>query len=155
MAGRRLQPESTCLAFAECFYECHPSVSSEGATVIISELRKGGWTTVLPLGPTFWSLFWFQLLTATLLHSFGNHIHLCRTESERRSLHWAPSSSDCALGTFWEDAVAALGTAPLGLGDFICVSTVPPIIHSFTSATCLQFGVAFSGNPRGQIPLGR
>lgn len=28
-------PESTCLAFAECFYECHPSVSSEGATVII------------------------------------------------------------------------------------------------------------------------
>lgn len=102
---------------------------------------------MLPLGPTFWSLFWFQLLTATPLHSFRTTF----TYAEQRVKGGPCTGPLAALTVPWapsgEDAVAAMGTVPWGLGDFICVSTVPPIIHSFTSATCPQFGVAFSGNP--------
>lgn len=56
-------PQSRCLAFAECLYECHPSASYADATGTISGLREGRRMN-LPLGLTFWSLLWLLLLTS-------------------------------------------------------------------------------------------
>lgn len=149
--GRRLQPESTCLAFAECFYECHPSVSSEGATVIISELRKGGWTYSPAPGVHILVSVLFQLLKATPLCTASGTTF---TYAEQRvkggpGYSGPPSSSDCALGTFWRRAVAAMGTVPWGWEIFICVSTVPPINTLIQQKRLVHSLVLLSGNPTG------
>lgn len=108
-----------------------PQFLVKGLLSSFQSLERAGGPTILPLGPTFWSLLWFQLLTATLLHSFGNHFHLCRTESEWSPPHWAPSSSDSALGAFWEDAVAAMDTALWGWQIlFVCWRSLLLFTHS-------------------------
>lgn len=118
-------------------------------------LERAKRPVIPPLGPTFWSLLWLPLLIATMLHNFRNHIHLHRTECERRPQSWAPGSSDCALDAFWEDHYSHYRHSLLGLADWSRVVHIcPPSVHSLTNAALLQLRATFPEKPRGHMPLG-